>query len=47
MFSEALEVYDAFIKINPDDTEVYYNKGTILSEVEKHDEAIENYYKAQ
>lgn len=38
---EAIQCFDEIIKINPDDSQAWYNKGATLELLEKYREAIE------
>jgi tetratricopeptide (TPR) repeat protein len=43
---EAIKAYDKAIEINPNDSDVWYNKGLALDSLNKSDEAIKAYDKA-
>lgn len=45
-YSEAIMAYDKAIEVNPQNAEVWYNKGTSLDSLGKYEEAVEAYEKS-
>ena len=44
--NDALENYNNLIKLNPDHAEAYRNRGIVLSDLKRLDEAVTSYEKA-
>ena len=40
LFQEAIQCYDKAIELDPNDSLIWYNKGVVLTDIEKLDEAI-------
>jgi tetratricopeptide (TPR) repeat protein len=45
-YEKALEVHSRMLKLDPDDAQVYFERGNVLADMEKNNEAIENYTEA-
>ena len=44
-YEEAIRCYDEIIKLDPEDSEIYYDRGNTYSNLEKYEEAIQDFKK--